>query len=69
MFFTYLQVKEYVEASFTISDRVYGSTFFVTTGFHGLHVVIGTIFICVSLYRSYKCHFSINRHFGFEASA
>lgn len=46
-YFTILQAYEYWEAPFTIADSVYGSTFFVTTGFHGLHVIIGTIFLFV----------------------
>merc|ERR1719187_3054648 len=67
--FTALQAYEYIEASFTIADSVYGSTFFVATGFHGLHVIIGTRFLAVCLYRLYICHFSANHHFGFEAAA
>jgi len=47
--FTILQGIEYVEASFTIADSAYGSTFFVATGFHGLHVIIGTTFLAVCL--------------------
>ena len=45
--FTALQAMEYIEAPFTIADSVYGSTFFVATGFHGLHVIIGTLFLIV----------------------
>ena len=69
LYFTILQAYEYVEASFTIADSVYGSTFFMATGFHGLHVIIGTIFIIISLTRQIKPHFSNNHHFGFEAAA
>uniref|UniRef100_UPI0030036F0D cytochrome c oxidase subunit III n=1 Tax=Gnathophyllum americanum TaxID=390955 RepID=UPI0030036F0D len=69
MYFTVLQAMEYFEAPFTIADSVYGSTFFVATGFHGLHVIIGSLFLLVSLYRLYMCHFSANHHFGFEAAA
>jgi len=69
IYFTYLQVGEYLETSFTISDRVYGSTFFVATGFHGLHVLIGTLFLIVCLLRRFMHHFSSRRHFGFEAAA
>jgi len=69
VFFTGLQAWEYVEASFTISDRVYGSTFFVATGFHGLHVLIGTVFLLVCLFRLYFGHFSKGHHFGFEAAS
>jgi len=47
--FTALQAFEYIEAPFTIADSVYGTTFFVATGFHGLHVIIGTTFLCVCL--------------------
>jgi cytochrome c oxidase subunit 3 len=67
-FFTYLQALEYIEAPFTIADSVYGSTFFVATGFHGLHVIIGTIFLLVSLVRIVNYHFSQHHHNGFEAS-
>jgi len=69
IYFTALQALEYWEASFSISDSVYGTTFFVATGFHGLHVVIGTTFLAVCLIRHVKTHFSPNHHFGFEAAA
>nr|AZH80991.1 cytochrome c oxidase subunit III [Caridina papuana] len=69
VYFTALQAMEYYEAPFTIADSVYGSTFFVATGFHGLHVIIGSAFLSVCLYRMYMCHFSSNHHFGFEAAA
>lgn len=69
LYFSILQLYEYIEAPFCISDSVYGSTFFLATGFHGLHVIIGTIFIIVSGIRSIKLHFSKNHHVGFEASA
>ena len=69
LFFTMLQVTEYIEATFRISDGVYGSTFFMATGFHGFHVIIGTIFISVSLYRFIQGHFTKEHHFGFEAAA
>nr|QFG40117.1 cytochrome c oxidase subunit 3 [Alpheus randalli] len=69
LYFTALQALEYYEAPFTISDSVYGSTFFVATGFHGLHVIIGSSFLLICLYRMYLCHFSNNHHFGFEAAA
>jgi len=67
--FTALQAMEYVEAGFTLSDSVYGSTFYMATGFHGLHVIIGTIFLIVCLARAYAHHFSKSHHFGFEAAA
>ncbi len=50
-------------------DAIYGSTFFMATGFHGFHVIIGTIFLAVCLYRAIKGHFTPTRHFGFEAAA
>jgi cytochrome c oxidase subunit 3 len=69
MYFTFLQLEEYKEAPFTIADRVYGSTFFVATGFHGLHVLIGSTFLLVCLIRLLLHHFSTGHHFGFEAAA
>nr|ACR00052.1 cytochrome c oxidase subunit III [Auchenoplax crinita] len=68
-YFTYLQANEYYEAPFSISDGVYGTTFFVSTGFHGAHVLIGTTFLTVCLLRVYHYHFSVTHHFGFEAAA
>ena len=69
MYFTILQGLEYFEASFTFADRVYGSTFFIATGFHGLHVIIGTLFLLVILIRHMNVEFSERHHFGFEAAA
>uniref|UniRef100_UPI0030E32727 cytochrome c oxidase subunit III n=1 Tax=Synelmis amoureuxi TaxID=3053537 RepID=UPI0030E32727 len=69
MYFTVLQLGEYWEAPFTIADSVYGSTFFVATGFHGLHVIIGSTFLLVCLARTILHHFSTGHHFGFEAAA
>nr|YP_010952936.1 cytochrome c oxidase subunit III [Empoascanara alami]YP_010952975.1 cytochrome c oxidase subunit III [Empoascanara hongkongica]WMQ52379.1 cytochrome c oxidase subunit 3 [Empoascanara alami]WMQ52418.1 cytochrome c oxidase subunit 3 [Empoascanara hongkongica] len=69
VYFSILQLYEYIESPFCISDSVYGSTFFVATGFHGLHVIIGTMFIVVSLSRMLKLHMSKKHHVGFEASA
>ena len=69
VYFTILQGIEYFEASFNIADSVYGSTFFIATGFHGLHVIVGTTFLRVSLHRMIKGRFSHNHHFGFEAAA
>uniref|UniRef100_A0AAU7GJI6 Cytochrome c oxidase subunit 3 n=1 Tax=Mecysmoderes ater TaxID=3158840 RepID=A0AAU7GJI6_9CUCU len=68
-YFTLLQAYEYKEAPFTMADSVYGSTFFMTTGLHGLHVIIGSIFLFTCLIRLYLNHFSCNHHFGFEAAA
>lgn len=69
IYFTFLQAGEYIEASFSIADRVYGTTFFVATGFHGLHVLIGSSFLLVCLARLFFFHFSSGHHFGFEAAA
>nr|WCB99521.1 cytochrome c oxidase subunit 3 [Meteorus sp. 1 XHS-2023a] len=65
--FTLIQVKEYNESFFIISDSVYGSIFFFATGFHGLHVLIGSIFIFIVFLRLVKNQFSMYHHFGFEA--
>jgi cytochrome c oxidase subunit 3 len=67
--FTLFQVYEYINAPFTISDSVYGSTFYLATGFHGFHVFVGTVFLAVCLYRSYKSHFTTQHHIGFEAAS
>jgi cytochrome c oxidase subunit 3 len=67
--FTGFQALEYLEAPFTISDSVYGSTFFLATGFHGFHVFVGTCFLTVCLFRHRAYHFTKNHHFGFEAAA
>lgn len=69
IYFTSLQLIEYYEAPFTISDSIYGSTFFIATGFHGLHVIIGTLFLLFCFIRINYIHFSPNHHFGFEAAA
>nr|YP_009261958.1 cytochrome c oxidase subunit III [Tipula cockerelliana]AMN09082.1 cytochrome c oxidase subunit III [Tipula cockerelliana] len=69
VYFTILQAYEYIEAPFTIADAVYGATFFVATGFHGLHVLIGTTFLLICLLRHLNYHFSSHHHFGFEAAA
>lgn len=69
LYFTVLQATEYYETPFTITDGIYGSTFFVATGFHGLHVIIGTLFLLICLLRQIIYHFTSNHHFGFEAAA
>ncbi|HNR76602.1 MAG TPA: cytochrome c oxidase subunit 3 [Parvularculaceae bacterium] len=73
-FFTMLQAVEYYEAlslgMFSFSGGgIYGASFFMATGFHGLHVIIGTIFLTVCLFRALAGHFTADRHFGFEAAA
>nr|WRK21484.1 cytochrome c oxidase subunit III [Nelidina sp. n.] len=69
VYFSLLQMIEYYEAPFSISDSIYGSTFFLTTGFHGLHVLIGTAFIVISMMRMNPIHMSNIHNVGFEASA
>lgn len=66
--FTGLQALEYFEAEFSISDGIYGSVFFMATGFHGFHVGIGSIFLFVCLLRLLNHHFTKEHHFGFEAA-
>lgn len=68
VYFSALQAVEYVEAPFSIADSVYGATFFVATGFHGLHVLIGSTFLAVCLVRLTKAHFSSDHHIGLEAA-
>jgi heme/copper-type cytochrome/quinol oxidase subunit 3 len=67
--FTFLQIFEYTSANFNISDGIYGSTFFLATGFHGFHVFIGTCFLTVCLIRLVQNHYTNIHHFGFEAAA
>jgi len=69
IYFSILQLLEYLEAQFSISDSIYGTTFFISTGFHGLHVLIGTSFLLICLIRHQFNNFSNNHHFGFEAAA
>jgi cytochrome c oxidase subunit 3 len=67
--FTCVQAYEYSHAAFAYSGNIYGATFFMATGFHGAHVIIGTIFLTVCLVRAYLGHFTPTHHFGFEAAA
>ena len=67
--FTFLQFIEYILAPFSISDSVFGSCFFMLTGFHGFHVFIGTCALIVALIRLTLNHFTSSHHFGFESSA
>ncbi len=67
--FTLVQGYEYSQAPFEFSGGIYGSTFFMATGFHGAHVIIGTIFLVVCLFRNMKGHFKPDHHFGLEAAA
>lgn len=67
--FTLLQAYEYSHAGFSFSGGIYGSTFFMATGFHGFHVIVGTGFLIVCFFRARAGHFKPDHHFGFEAAA
>jgi len=67
--FTLFQLMEYFGSTYHISDSVYGSVFFTLTGFHGIHVFIGTCFIIVCFFRFLTYHFTPNHHFGFQAAS
>ena len=67
--FTIVQFYEYAHAGFGFKDGIYSSTFYMATGFHGFHVIVGTIFLSVCLFRAMKGHFTKDDHFGFEAAA
>nr|ALO77135.1 cytochrome c oxidase subunit 3 [Passalidae sp. GENSP02] len=69
LYFTLLQAYEYMEAPFSIADSIYGTSFFLATGFHGIHVIIGSLFLLMCLIRQLLNHFSSIHHFGFEAAA
>lgn len=66
LIFTHVQLIEFYLAKFTIADSAYGSVFFMLTGLHGFHVVIGTIFLCVALFRLIFNYFNITRFSNFE---
>ena len=67
--FSGVQAYEYIHAPFAFKDSIYGATFFMATGFHGFHVLVGTIFLIVCLIRAMMGHFTPKQHFGFEAAA
>jgi len=67
--FTGLQAYEYAVAPFGFTDGIYSSTFFLATGFHGFHVIVGTLFLIVCYFRTLKGHFTADTHIGFEAAA
>lgn len=69
MTFTGFQAYEYIHAPFGFKEGIYSSTFFMATGFHGVHVIIGTLFLIVCYFRARKGHFTPTDHFGFEAAA
>nr|YP_007183194.1 cytochrome c oxidase subunit III [Dictyocaulus viviparus]AFV32113.1 cytochrome c oxidase subunit III [Dictyocaulus viviparus] len=66
LYFTMFQLMEYYESSFSISDGVFGSIFFLSTGFHGLHVFFGSVFLFFNMVRLLKSHFNFNHHLGLE---
>ena len=68
LYFTALQAMEYYEATFRFADSAYGSTFFIATGFHGLHVIVGTLFLLVCCLRISKGGLGLHHHFGFVAA-
>jgi len=67
--FTLFQGFEYVNATFTLADGVYGSTFYMLTGLHGFHVIVGTIFLFVALVRRIRHHYTMSTHIGYECAA
>ena len=67
--FSAIQAYEYSVAPWPFGGSNYSSAFYMATGFHGFHVLIGTIFLIVCLVRTYKGHFTPQQHFGFEAAA
>ncbi|MEI4487669.1 cytochrome c oxidase subunit 3 [Frigidibacter sp. MR17.14] len=69
LLFTFFQAYEYSHAAFGLSGNIYGANFFMATGFHGFHVIIGTIFLAVCLARAVRGHFTQRNHIGFEAAA
>jgi len=69
LLFSALQAYEYHHAAFGFKDGIYSSVFYMATGFHGAHVIIGTIFLAVCLFRAKKGHFTPQQHLGFECAA
>ncbi len=65
-YFTLLQLFEYINRRFCFNDSIYGSLFFLATGFHGLHVIIGTIILMIVTFRVFINHFRISHHIGIE---
>jgi cytochrome c oxidase subunit 3 len=69
LLFTSIQAYEYIHAPFAFKDSIYGATFFMATGFHGFHVIVGTIFLIVCLIRATAGQFTPKQHLGFEFAA
>nr|WNE90727.1 cytochrome c oxidase subunit 3 [Actornithophilus gracilis] len=68
MVFSLLQLSEYYNAPFSMADSCYGSIFFMSTGFHGIHVILGSTLLAICLFRLSFNHFSKTHHLGYEAS-
>ena len=66
--FTAFQGMEYHDSTFSFADSIYGTVFFASTGLHGAHVILGTIFIIVGLVRIINYQFTDSHHFGYEAA-
>jgi heme/copper-type cytochrome/quinol oxidase subunit 3 len=66
--FMTVQFHEYLFSALSINDGIFGSTFFMLTGFHGIHVIIGSIFLIVCIFRFLLIHFTRSHHFGYEAA-
>jgi cytochrome c oxidase subunit 3 len=64
--FIFLQYNEYLYGEFTIADSVFGSVFYMTTGLHAIHVIIGVLFLAIALFRIFFDHFTTEHHLGFE---
>jgi len=67
--FSVCQWYEYNYAQFCVQDTTYGSLFYLITGFHGMHVIIGLIFLSITFLRLRRNHFTVEHHLGFEFSA
>ena len=67
--FIVFQAYEYQHAAFGFSGNIYGANFFMATGFHGFHVIVGTIFLAICMLRAMRGHFTKDQHLGFEAAA
>lgn len=68
-YFLFLQYEEYSETSFRITDGIYGCTFFISTGFHGIHVIVGSTILAYTLMLALTGVLTFNHHFSFEATA
>jgi cytochrome c oxidase subunit 3 len=68
LIFSIIQYYEYAEAPFSINDGIYGSLFFMLTGFHGFHVFIGSIFLIICILRNIHYHLNAFQHIGFECA-